>query len=477
MRRKRINPFNILAIIFLFLFCSTLTFLLMKDGKEISAASTTGFVAGNIISDYTMSNYSTMTEAEIQTFLKSKNLCNKSLPNSGYTNEGNGFYSNTFGTAKKYMYHVKNGKFVCLADEIFGSGNEFGETVKNGETAAHIIWQTAQEFKINPQVLIVLLEKEQGLISDQWPNNYQYRAATGYGCPDTAACDAKYYGFKNQVRKAAELFRTVLDGGWTNYPLGNNYIQYNPDRSCGGSTVNVENLATSALYRYTPYQPNAATLAAGYGTATCGAYGNRNFYLYFSDWFGDPKRSNTDTRQEDKDNDIEKKENLLDEKQEPLGENISSNNQEQIIPEAEYIISSALKKDMVIDITNGITTAKNYTNIQLYEANSTAAQIWKINYNKQDNTYTFINPATKKALDLDGAKTSNGTNIQLYDANGTCAQKWHIVEENGHYVITSACNTKKAIDVSSAKTTNGTNIQLYDINGTNAQYWNIEKKA
>ena len=50
--------------------------------------------------------------------------------------------------------------------------------------------------------------------------------------------------------------------------------------------INIQNRATSALYRYTPYQPNAGALAAGYGTAPCGAYGNRNFYQYFEDWFG-----------------------------------------------------------------------------------------------------------------------------------------------------------------------------------------------
>ena len=132
----------------------------------------------------------------------------------------------------------------------------------------------------------MLLQKETGLITDPIPNNGDYRKATGYGCPDTAACSSQYYGFRNQIRNAAALFRTVLDGGWTNYPLGNNYIQYNPNGACGGSIVNVRSRATSALYRYTPYQPNAGALAAGYGTASCGAYGNRNFYLYFEDWFG-----------------------------------------------------------------------------------------------------------------------------------------------------------------------------------------------
>ena len=285
MKRK---TFKFSLITFSFVFFATLTCLVLRNSKEISAASTANFNAGNIISDYTMGNYTSMTEAEIQSFLKSKVSCDKTIPSS-YKNEGNGVYSTTFSSGgKTYYYHGKNGKFVCLPDEKFGDGVEYGENVKNGQTAAHIIWQAAQDYKINPQALIVLLEKEQSLITDKWPNNYQYRSATGYGCPDTAACDSKYYGFKNQVRSAANLFRTVLNGGWTNYPLGKNYIKYNPDASCGGSTVDIKNLATSALYRYTPYQPNAATLAAGYGTAACGAYGNRNFYLFFYDWFGDP---------------------------------------------------------------------------------------------------------------------------------------------------------------------------------------------
>ena len=228
-----------------------------------SATNLSNFNPGNIISDGVMGNYASMTEAEIQTFLKSKNRCNDT----------------NISKAKLYphlQYNIRDGRFVCMADESFG-----------GESAAKIIWQAAQDYKINPQVLIVLLQKEQGLVTDTWPNHIQYRSATGYGCPDTADCDARYYGFKNQVRWAASLFRTVLNGGWTNYPVGDNYVQYNPNKACGGSIINIENRATSALYRYTPYQPNPGALAAGYGAAPCGAYGNRNFYLYFTDWFGD----------------------------------------------------------------------------------------------------------------------------------------------------------------------------------------------
>ena len=246
-----------------------------KGDGEVDAASLAGFDPGYIISDYQMGNYNSMSEGDIQAFLTSKNSCG---------NRDYGYYTALSGNPN-YRWHFENGHFICLSEERFGhNDNEIG--FQYGESAAHIIWQAAQDYRINPQVLLVLLQKETGLITDPIPNNGDYRKATGYGCPDTAACSSQYYGFRNQVRNAAALFRTVLDGGWTNYPLGNNYIQYNPNAACGGSVVNVRSLATSALYRYTPYQPNAGALAAGYGTASCGAYGNRNFYLYFEDWFG-----------------------------------------------------------------------------------------------------------------------------------------------------------------------------------------------
>jgi uncharacterized protein YjdB len=251
------------------------TFLTQKFGNknDVDAASLANFDAGYIISDYQMGDYNSMSEADIQAFLTSKNSCS----NTNYN------YYVALSRNTNYWWHWANGHFVCLSEERFGDG----ETIGSGDSAAHIIWQAAQDFKINPKVLIVLLQKETGLITDPIPNNGDYRKATGYGCPDTAACLSSYYGFKNQVRNAASLFRTVLNGGWTNYPLGNNYIQYNPNAACGGSWVNIRSRATSALYRYTPYQPNAGALAAGYGaTGSCGAYGNRNFYLYFQDWFG-----------------------------------------------------------------------------------------------------------------------------------------------------------------------------------------------
>ena len=286
----------ILAGAFAFAFTATFAFLATKDQEKTEAASLANFRAGNIISDAVMGDYNSMTIDQIQSFLKSKNACNQSAdPGSigafkyenanfselGVTYNRKYYFHTSKGDASAY-YHVKDNKFVCLADETI-----------NGHSAAYHIWDAAQTFKINPKVLIVLLEKEQSLITDKFPNHTQYRGATGYGYPDDGNPDPRFFGFEAQIGNAANLFHTVLTGGWTNFPLGNNYVQYNPSKACGGSTVKIENLATSALYRYTPYQPNAAALAGK--PDSCSAYGNRNFYIYYTDWFGDTQKPSGNT--------------------------------------------------------------------------------------------------------------------------------------------------------------------------------------
>ena len=253
-----------------------------------AGATLVGFDPGNIIDDAVMADKDTMTEAQVQSFLTSKNPCNDSNLSrlSGYNATKGWLHSTLNGQPFTYEYNLRNGKFLCLSNDSF-----------NGKSAAKIIYEAAQEYRINPQVLIVLLQKEQALITDTWPNQVQYRTAAGFGCPDTAACDSQYFGLEYQIKKAALLFREVLDnrdldgdGLITNYPVGQNYVQYNPDKNCGGSVITIQNRATSSLYRYTPYQPNPATLAAGRGSAHCGAYGNRNFYNDFTDWFGSTRR-------------------------------------------------------------------------------------------------------------------------------------------------------------------------------------------
>ncbi|MBP9667442.1 hypothetical protein KBD87_01370 [Candidatus Saccharibacteria bacterium] len=252
-----------------------------------SAHAITGWKPGRIIDDSVFTNYNSLSLSSIQSFLNSKV---PSCDTYGQKlSEFGGPDLNGDGRVQRWEYgksRYNQTKFVCLRDY----------KASDGRTAAKIIYDTAQKYRISPKVLIVLLQKEQSLVTDTWPFNVQYRSATGYGCPDTAACDSRYYGLVNQVSWAATMFRAIMDNSpnwYTPYVLGKNYIQYNPSTSCGGTTVLIENRATQALYNYTPYQPNKAALDAGWGSAPCGAYGNRNFFLYFSNWFGQPNTSAT----------------------------------------------------------------------------------------------------------------------------------------------------------------------------------------
>jgi hypothetical protein len=233
-----------------------------------TAASGADFNAGNIMSDAVFYNSGTMTRNEIQSFLNSK----VSDCRSGYTCLKSFSQKTTSQSAKREG---------CKA--YTGSAKE---------TAASIISKVATACGINPQVLLVLLEKETGLITGKAPTSGTYRKATGYGCPDTAVCDSTYYGFFNQVYNAAWQFkkyqaspdsRGYVAGRW-------NTIQYHPNASCGTSNVYIENQATAALYIYTPYRPNQASLDnMGRTGDGCSSYGNRNFFAYFTDWFGDTR--------------------------------------------------------------------------------------------------------------------------------------------------------------------------------------------
>src|SRR4051812_43564529 len=184
----------------------------------------------------------------------------------------------------------------CLADYTettrdrpdAGAGHCAGYDGGAHQSAAQILADVAAACGINPQVLLVLLQKEQSLLTR--PTAAGYERATGYACPDTSDCDARYFGFAGQVYRAAWQFRqyTLFPGGRA-FTVGTSDVPYSPDPGCGAAPVRIRNQATANLYNYTPYQPNSAALTHLYGDGDpCSAYGNRNFWRIFTDWFGDP---------------------------------------------------------------------------------------------------------------------------------------------------------------------------------------------
>ena len=236
--------------------------ILIVSASHFASASP-GFNASNIMSDSVFTNKGSMSIAQIQHFFESKgSVCLANFKTLSINDSDN------------------NG----LGDEPYGKG------VNEQVSAATAIWQAAQIYNINPQVIIATLQKEQGLVTRTDCPEWRYNTALGYGCPDSQPCSTAAYGFSRQIDYGTWHFRGFfLD----TYPVpptipGAKFIAYNPNGSaCGGSVINIENRATAALYSYTPYQPNAATLAASAGqTVHCGAYGNINFWRYFTSWFG-----------------------------------------------------------------------------------------------------------------------------------------------------------------------------------------------
>lgn len=209
--------------------------------QPVEAANASDFKAGHIIDDSKFTNNNSMNAGDIHNFLVSKNS-------------------------------------VCLIN-YNGTG-----------WVANVIKNHANTFGINPQVLLVTLQKENGLITTTSCDAWKYRTAMGFACPDNGSCNPEYFGFDKQVYQAARHFRGYFDqnAGWfVPFSTGTHFIGYNPNSGCGGTNVTIFNRATAALYSYTPYQPNAAALNNLYGGGdSCSAYGNRNFWRDFTDWFG-----------------------------------------------------------------------------------------------------------------------------------------------------------------------------------------------
>ena len=295
-----------IVLVFIVVLCTLFSLPVAKA----SAATSSDWIAGRIIDDSVFTNQNSMSIADIQNFL------NQKVGTNNYGTPGicdtNGTKTSELGGGTRAQYGASRGSpapFTCLKDyyEVpkispgpgIPASNYGGQAIPAGaKSAANLIYDAAQDYHISPKVLLVTIQKESAgpLITDDWPLQSQYTYAMGAHCPDSgpggsANCDANYSGFSIQIAESAALLRYYLDNmsqpWWPYKKVGTNTIQYSPNTACGSSAVSITSSATAALYTYTPYQPNAAALNNLYGTGDgCSAYGNRNFWRMYSDWFG-----------------------------------------------------------------------------------------------------------------------------------------------------------------------------------------------
>ena len=418
MKQKAIRFSSIIAGI---AFLSVFFVFAISNTPATNAASTADFKAGNIIDDGVFYNKNTMTVEEIQAHL------NRYMPvcdtwgtgavGSGRYINGRAVPANTtradyarqMRAAGKSRYH--DPPYVCVQnyyenpdthETLFDTNN----VIKSGMiSAAQIIYNAAQKYNINPQVLLVLLKKESYVWGDNWPLRDEYNTVMGYACPDNAPCNEKYFGFYNQVMTAAWQLNYYKDHIYSyNYrPYATNYILYSPDTSCGRKEVYLENLATTSLYIYTPYTPNDAALRNYPGTATCGSYGNRNFFMYFSEWFGSTH-----------------------------GVNIAKT----IVPDGKYTLTNADATKRIHVANDSKDTGANY--IADNAATTSAAFSFKKN---SDYSYQIINSTTNMALDLPNGQATVGAEVKTATSTSSASQKWYLYPgNNGSYYIASVAN-------------------------------------
>ncbi len=310
-QKKSLLSIGIITIVcFAIAFTVSYAYFLMV--RPTYAAQKEDWKAGNIIDDNNFTNVNSMSVSDIQSFLDQKiGTCDvwgtgkateygSSQTRAQYA-ASRGWQAPPYTCLNKYYEVPKTNPGGNLPANNYSSP----DTIPNGaQSAAWIIKDAAVRYNISPRVLLVKIATESvgPLTSDNWPLFSQYRYAMGSHCPDSgpngsANCDSNYAGFSIQIYSAAQLMRWYLDSmdqPWWSYkkPYQTNSIMWNvAERGCGSGNVYIESKATAALYTYTPYQPNQAALNNLYGRGdNCSAYGNRNFWRVYVDWFGLPSQ-------------------------------------------------------------------------------------------------------------------------------------------------------------------------------------------
>jgi len=235
-------------------------------GAGVCSASAATFNPELVISNDNMRDYDSMSVRDIQAFLEAQPGVLKSLVTRDYD------------------------KVITLSKKT----SNLNITPDTGETpkpASRIIWEACRMWKINPKVMLTMLQKEQSLLTTPpKPGSTTLARAVGAGCPgslvdpeNNPVATNKYPGFGNQIWHGARL----LDG-YGEGKNGSTVRLYFPGIGYGvygGTHIHPKNLATYKLYVYNP----SIGAKAPYGDLSDQACsGNANFWKIYRRYFGNP---------------------------------------------------------------------------------------------------------------------------------------------------------------------------------------------
>jgi hypothetical protein len=257
-------------------FTAILSIIGIVLGAHIKTARAS-FQANNLIDNYIFENSGSMSAAQIDEFL------NHNFPQSCISTN-NGF----------------------SAPDPTGYSPSTGYTYGPNVSAGKVIYDAAQAYGINPQVILATLEKESSVVSGAASYHCQYiNTSMGFDCPDGGSCPrnpATESGFSQQIIHAAWLLMfgeqhangnynwAVIKPGWDNSddvgscysgPMTEGFYKRGSSSSCNqttfydgyasidGTSVHMDTGATASLYWYTPH-----------------FHGNQLFVNIFESWFG-----------------------------------------------------------------------------------------------------------------------------------------------------------------------------------------------
>ena len=455
-KNSRFNNKFFLFVNFLVI-ASSLTVIAFHLSPKALSIKATDYNYGRIIDDEIFYNKNAMSVNQIQSFLdRMIGHCDVwgTEPNQTIRSIKNAEYARRQGwSGPPYVCINKYHENPQTKETSFEKG---GGWFEGGISAAQIIYNTAQKYGINPQVLITLLRKESAgpLTDDKWPLKSQYKYAMGYACPDSgpgfsASCDDSKAGFYRQMELAAWQLKYYKDHpNDYRYKIGHNKIQYSPNPECGTRDVVIENIATLSLYIYTPYVPNDGALRNYPGTSHCGAYGNRNFFMFFNELFG---KTTADKYIPGA----------------PVKSNIS------IVSDKPFSIKTNANK--YFDVSNSSTD--NGTKIITFSNHGGNNQKFKLELG-EDGFYIIRSQLNNnKVIDFKQEIPGKDTKIHLWDyQTGRCSQKWALVKkDNGKFNIVSACDSNMAIDVyNNYIDRNLIELQIFKKHSGTSQEWVLE---
>lgn len=232
-----------------------------------SGAHAATFNPEKIISDDNMRDYNSMSEKEIQRFLETQSGSLATLVTSDYD------------------------KVITLSK----TKSNVNDTPDEGEPkkpASRIIWEACQKWKINPKVMLAMLQKEQSLITTPpKPGSTTLARAVGAGCPgrlvdpkNNPVATNRYPGFGNQIWHGARLLDGYGEGkNGSTIPLYyDGIVRWDIYRK-PKVRLEMQNLATYKLYVYNP----SIGAKAPYGDlSTQKTTGNANFWKIYNRYFG-----------------------------------------------------------------------------------------------------------------------------------------------------------------------------------------------